>query len=304
MEQNLNQYKIFYSVAQYGNISRAADNLYISQPAISKAIVKLEETLNTKLFLRNPRGVVLTDEGKILFDQLKIAFEAISIGEEKLNNINKLGIGHIKIGASATLSKYVLLPYLKGYIEDYPHIKISIECQSSYHTLKLLENNKIDIALIVKPEIEKNINFIPVGQYEDIFIATQKYLDFMQQRENNNESEVFVEKEFFSNANLMLLDEENVTRMYVDNYFHRNNIEVKQVLEVNNMDLLIEFARIGLGVAGVIKEFVLDDLKKGTVREIPLATPFQKRTIGFAYQKNIELSNSLRSFIEYINTIS
>lgn len=302
MEQNLNQYRIFYSVAQHGNISRAAETLFISQPAISKAIVKLEEALNTKLFLRNPRGVVLTDEGKILYDQLKIAFEAINIGEEKINNINKLGIGHIKIGASATLSKYILLPYLKGFIEKYPHIKISIECQSSYHTLKLLDSHKIDIALIVKPELDKNIEFIPLGEYQDIFIATKNYLNHMQQRMINSEIKPDnYEKEFFNNANLMLLDEENVTRMYVDEYLKSNNIEIKQVLEVNNMDLLIEFARIGLGVACVIKEFVTEDLKNGIVTEIPLSKPFEKRTIGFAYQKNVELPHSVKSFIDYIS---
>ena len=303
MEQNLNQYKIFYSVAQHGNISHAAEKLYISQPAISKAITKLEESLKITLFTRNPRGVILTNEGQILFEQLKIAFDAIDIGEEKINNINKLGIGHIKIGASATLSKYILLPYLKEFIQKYPHIKISIECQSSYHTLKLLESNKIDIALIVKPETEKNVEFYSVGKYEDIFIATQTYLDNLNLRENNLDYDVKgFEQDLFKSANLMLLDEENVTRMYVDSYFKSNNIEVKQILEVNNMDLLIEFARIGLGIACVIKEFVNDDLKNKTVVEIPLTQPFKKRSVGFACLKNVELSNSVKSFVEYIKT--
>lgn len=302
MEQNLNQYKIFYSVAQFGNISHAAEKLYISQPAISKAITKLEENLNTTLFTRNPRGVILTNEGKILYEQLKIAFDAINIGEEKINNINKLGIGHIKIGASATLSKYILLSYLKGFIEKYPHIKISIECQSSNLTLKLLESNKIDIALIVKPETDRNIEFSPVGKYEDIFIATQTYLDNLHMRENNLDDENNFEQNLFKNANLMLLDEENVTRMYVDSYFKSNDIEVNHVLEVNNMDLLIEFARIGLGVACVIKEFVFDELKNKSVVEIPLQKRFDKRTIGFAYHKNAELSNSVKSFVDHISS--
>jgi len=185
MEQNLNQYKIFYTVASVGNISHAAEKLYISQPAISKSISKLEEGLNTTLFVRNTRGVVLTNEGKILYEHLKTAFEAIDSGENIIRKINELGIGHIKIGASTTLCKYILLPYLKGFIEKFPHIKISIECQSSYHTLKLLENNKIDIALVVKPEKLNNIEFYPITDFNDVFIATETYLENLHLREND-----------------------------------------------------------------------------------------------------------------------
>src|SRR5690554_564742 len=110
-EQNLNQYKIFYTVAKFSNISHAAEELYISQPAISKAISKLEGNMNTKLFIRNHRGVIMTNEGEILFEHLKTTFDAIHIGEERIKKINDLGIGQIKIGASTTLSKYLLLPH-------------------------------------------------------------------------------------------------------------------------------------------------------------------------------------------------
>jgi len=300
MEQNLNQYKIFYAVAKSGNISHAAESLYISQPAISKTITRLEDGLNTTLFTRNPRGVVLTSEGKILFEQIKTAFEAIEIGEDKIKKINELGIGHIKIGASATLCKYILLPYLKGFIEEYPHIKISIECQSSYHTLKLLENNKIDIALVVKPENEKSIDFSSVGDFEDIFVSTETYLENLNLREQSTKkSKKEFEIELFKNANIMLLDEENVTRQYVDSYFSKNNIEVKNILEVNNMDLLIDFAKIGLGVACVIKEFVLQDLVADRIIEIPLEKPLEKRTVGFAFSKNIYPTNSVKNFIDF-----
>ncbi len=300
MDQNLNQYKIFYTVAECGNISHAAEKLYISQPAISKAISKLEDGLKTTLFVRNPRGVILTSEGKVLFSHLKTAFEAINSGEEKIKKINELGIGHIKIGASATLCKYILIPYLKGFIEKYPHIKISIECQSTYHTLKLLESNKIDIALAVMPESPKNLEFYPISEFEDIFVATETYLENLHIRENNfQKTPKEVELELFKNANLMLLDEENVTRLYIDSYLNRNNIEVKHVLEVNNMDLLIDFAKIGLGVACVIKEFVFQDLKSGLIKEISLENPLEKRTVGFAYSKSVTPSNSVQNFIDF-----
>ena len=300
LEQNLNQYRIFFTVAKLGNISHAAEVLYISQPAISKAILKLEEDLSTLLFTRNSRGVILTSEGKILFEHLKTAFDAISLGEEKIKTINTLGIGHIKIGASATFCKYLLLPFLKGFIEKYPHIKISIECQSTFHTLKLLESGKIDIALVVKTGTNKNLKFDSLGDFQDIFVATDTYLENLHLREKiSSQSNDQFEMELFKSANLMLLDEENITRLYVDNYLKMNNIEVKHILEVNSMDLLIDFARISLGVACVIKEFVLEELKSGKFTEIPLSKPISKRTAGFAYLKNTPPTDSMKSFIDF-----
>ena len=137
MNQNLSSYWIFYTVANAGNISKAAKELYISQPAISKSIQKLEDGLECKLFSRSSRGVVLTDEGRLLYDHVSEAFEALNEGEEKLKRSIELGVGQLKIGVSSTLCKYMLLPYLKEFIHRNPHISISIECQSTNEPLRL-----------------------------------------------------------------------------------------------------------------------------------------------------------------------
>ncbi|MBQ6812714.1 MAG: LysR family transcriptional regulator, partial [Agathobacter sp.] len=150
MNQNLSSYWIFYTVANAGNISKAAKELYISQPAISKSIQKLEESLNCKLFSRSSRGVILTDEGNLLYDHVKEAFETLNVGEDKLRRSIELGVGHLQIGVSSTLCKYILLPYLNEFIKQNPHISISISCQSTNETLRLLDENKIDIGLIAK----------------------------------------------------------------------------------------------------------------------------------------------------------
>jgi len=299
MEQNLNQYKIFFTVAKFGNISHAAEELYISQPAISKAISKLEDGLNTMLFLRNPRGVVLTQEGKILYKYIENAFEAIYTGEENIRKINELGIGQIKIGASATLCKFLLLPYLESFIKEYPHIKISIETQSSYQNLKLLNSEKLDVALVVKPDSLSGLDFYTLGQFEDIFVATDTYLENLRLRTGYSSQKEF-EKELFENANFLLLDKENVTRLYVDDYCKKNNIEIKHILEVNNMDLLIELSKIGIGVGCVMKEFVKKELLDNIITQIPLTKPFKKRTVGFAYKNNTSSSIAVNNFINFI----
>lgn len=290
-ESNLNRYRLFCAVAECESISRAAEMNYISQPAISKAITKMEESLGTVLFVRNHRGVTLTDEGKILYEQLKAAFDIIKAGEEKLQRINELGIGRLRIGASSVLCKFMLLPHLKGFIEKNPHIKITMECQSSARIHKLLMDGRIDVALMVKPENMTELTFYSFGEIEDIFVSTKSYIENLQLRGESG---------IFEKANIMLLDGENVSRLHVDRYFKENNIEPEHILEVSGMDMLIEFARIGLGVACVIKQFVRDELDRGELVEIPLSVPINKREVGLAFIKSTKLTSSMEKFMDYI----
>lgn len=295
MNQNLSSYRIFYTVANTGNISKAAKELYISQPAISKSIQKLEESVGCKLFSRSSRGVVLTDEGKLLYEHVSEAFETLTMGEEKLKRSIELGVGHLKIGVSSTLCKYLLLPYLKEFIRQNPHISISISCQSTNDTLKLLEDNKIDIGLIGKPENLKNIHFDFFEEIEDIFVAAKDYL-------RNLKARGIQKDHILQSSTLMLLDKNNMTRQYIDDYLQENQIIIKDSIDISDMDLLIDFARIGVGVACVIKNFVREDLENGTLVEIPLGFPIHKREVGFAYKTTTKPSKSLAEFIHFYKT--
>ena len=295
MNQNLSSYRIFYTVANTGNISKAAKELYISQPAISKSIQKLEESVGCKLFSRSSRGVVLTDEGKLLYEHVSEAFETLTMGEEKLKRSIELGVGHLKIGVSSTLCKYLLLSYLKEFIRQNPHISISISCQSTNDTLKLLEDNKIDIGLIGKPENLKNIHFDFLEEIEDIFVAAKDYL-------RNLKARGIQKDHILQSSTLMLLDKNNMTRQYIDDYLQENQIIIKDSIDISDMDLLIDFARIGVGVACVIKNFVREDLENGTLMEIPLGFPIHKREVGFAYRTTTKPSKSLAEFIHFYKT--
>lgn len=295
MNQNLSSYRIFYTVANTGNISKAAKELYISQPAISKSIQKLEESVGCKLFSRSSRGVVLTEEGKLLYEHVSEAFETLTMGEEKLKRSIELGVGHLKIGVSSTLCKYLLLPYLKEFIRQNPHISISISCQSTNDTLKLLEDNKIDIGLIGKPENLKNIHFDFLEEIEDIFVAAKDYL-------RNLKARGIQKDHILQSSTLMLLDKNNMTRQYIDDYLQENQIIIKDSIDISDMDLLIDFARIGVGVACVIKNFVREDLENGTLVEIPLGFPIHKREVGFAYKTTTKPSKSLAEFIHFYKT--
>lgn len=294
MEQHLSQYRIFYEVARCGNISRAAKELYISQPAISKAIGKLEESLGTRLFLRNSRGVQLTPEGNVLFQHVAAAFDSLSRGEKELKRIHDFHIGQLKIGVSNTLCKYVLLPYLKSFVEKYPHVNITIESQSTAHTLEMLEARKIDIGLVAEPRARRGLNFTPVMEIHDGFVCTPAYMENLTLREGPA-------PDIFKTGNIMLLDRSNMSRKHLDTYLSDRDIEVNQLLEVTDMALLIEFARIGLGIACVILDFVSDDLKNGTLMEVPLDVPIPRRVIGFACPPQ-DQSQTLREFLAFCST--
>ena len=292
MEQNLSQYKIFYEVAKSGNISKAAKELYISQPAISKAISKLEDSLGLSLFTRSSRGVQLTSEGEILFEHTREAFDALDRGEQELKRIQEFDIGHLRIGVSNTLCKYILLPYLKTFIDQYPHMKVTIESQATAQTLARLEQQKIDLGLVAEPSVRRDLAFIPVMDIQDTFVTTPNYLENLYLREGQDTS-------LFETGNIMLLDTSNMTRHHVDEYMAENNIFPHQILEVTTMDLLIEFAKIGLGIACVIKELVQKELDSGMLVEIPLDIPIHRRTIGFAYHPANQ-AMALKTFLEFL----
>ena len=152
MNQNLSLYRIFYTTARTGNISRAAEELFISQPAVSKSISRLEQSLGTELFTRSSRGVQLTEEGELLYSHVRSAFQTLESAENQLRIRREFGMGQLRIGVSSTLCKYILLPCLKDFVKLHPHLRVTISCQSTNHTMRMLEEGELDLGLTGKPE--------------------------------------------------------------------------------------------------------------------------------------------------------
>ena len=293
MEQNLSNYRIFFEVAKQGNISKAAESLYISQPAISKTIVRLEDNLNVKLFKRNSRGVSLTEEGEVLFRHVQEAIHHIEEAESALQKMKDYHIGHLDIGASTTLCRYILLPYLKKFMEEFPNIQINLKNQDSAKNLQVLDAQDIDLALVAIPKhLSPNQKVILEQEVEDIFVASPKYIENLKALHGSDFS-------LFQNATVMLMDDKNVSRHYIDMYIRENQLDFKQVIALNTMDLLIDFAKIDMGISCVIRSFVEKDLENGSLMQIDIAPPIPKRKIGFMYHAN-NCSKSLESFISFL----
>lgn len=327
MYDNLNNYKAFYTVAKLGSISHAAESLYVSQPALSKAISKLEEGLGAKLFERSSRGVRLTNEGEILFSYITNAFDSITKAEDEIKRINELGIGQLKIGVSTSLCKHILLDYLQAFINENPHIKVIIDCHSTVNTMKLLREREIDIGLICETEIPKDFIYTPLQDIHDIFVASNAYLENLFLRENDDAEKEFIEPFLFAGnispamltgthtkkaaptlsgtqiiekSMLMMLEKNNITRTHIDSYLAAEGIIPSQILEINSMDLLIDFASIGMGVACVVKEFAREYIDNGQIVELTLEKEIKKRTVGFVYPKGKHMPAALSKFLSFI----
>lgn len=292
--EHLSYYHIFYTTAKCGSISRAAEELFISQPAVSKSVKKLEEQLGTTLFIRNKKGVTLTDEGKILYRYISSAFSSIQEGELHLKRNRELEVGRIHIGVSTTLCKHIMLPPLNRFIHENPHITVTIDCLSSAETAARLYENKLDVGLVVETKASRSLTFTPLTELSYTFVASRQYLDNLKLRENTDYRDK--SGRFFKTATLMLMDQGNISRQHVETYFHDNSIETGQILETSNMELLVEFAKIGLGAACVIRNFVENDIKNGTLVEIPLKKSISRRTVGFAYSSESIYNPSVEKF--------
>ena len=178
------------------------------------------------------------------------------------------------------------MPRLKDFITANPQMRITISCQSTYQTLKLLDEDKIDIGLIGRPQKLSGYHFLPLLQIQDTFVATRQYLD--------NQKQLFPAEPLYHTAAFMLLDEQNITRQSVNTMLHENQLELGHILEVSSMDLLIQFAQVGLGIACVIKEFVQKELDDGTLVEAPLGLSFSPREIGFVCKKGAKILEMLK----------
>jgi len=214
------QYKVFYQVAESGSISRAAKALFVSQPAVTKSIKILESELDVILFIRNPKGVTLTREGEVLYDYVKEAFEQLEQGEKRIRQLKNNEFGSIRIGISNILCKYYFIPYLKVFHERFPHLKIEIVNRTSPETLELLEEGKIDCAIISEVVGKTSFDYNKLMSIQDTFVSKER-----------PPKEVMNLKEL-EDYPLLLLEKKNATRASFDEHFIDHQVNVNADIEI------------------------------------------------------------------------
>ena len=287
-------YRIFYTVANHKNITKASEELNISQPAISKSIKNLEEQLGGQLFVRTKRGVILTEEGKVFYNYIKQAIEYISNAENKFTELINLETGCIKIGISSTLTKKFLLPYLEKFHKLCPKIDIQIITNVSSELFSKLRNGLIDIIVLNLNEKDygQDINIIKCKKITDCFVANKTYSDLI-----NNEISI---KEL-NKYSLILQSKGSNTREFLDDFAKENNTNLKPNIELASYSLVVEFAKIGLGIGYATKDYVKKELKNQELYEIKLKEKIPSRYIGIATSNNHLPNFSTKKLIEIIN---
>lgn len=286
-------YRVFYTVANNKNITKAAEELMISQPAISKSIKSLEEQLGGTLFVRTKRGVVLTEEGKEFYKYIKQAMDYISNAESKFTELVNLETGCIKIGISTTLTKEFLLPYLEEFHKLYPKIDIQIITNMSSELILKLRNGLIDIIILNLngKDYDKDLEIIPCKKIQDCFVVNDSF-NYLLDKE--------ISLKELNKYPLILQTKGSNTRTFLDTYAKTNEVTLKPNIELASYTLVVEFAKIGLGIGYATKEYITSELKNKKLKELNIKEKIPERYIGIALSKNHSPNFSTKKLIEII----
>jgi DNA-binding transcriptional LysR family regulator len=253
----------------------------------------LEEKLKCKLFFRNTKRVKHTREGEILFDHIEQAYNFIKSGERTLEEMNSLSQGEIRIGASDTICKYYLMPYIKSFNHAYPNIKIHLTNRTSPKCIELLKKGSVDLSVINIPAkcSYSNILVKSTKSIKDVFIVSNNFKELMGRKVSLKELESYP---------LLVLDKSSTTREFFDNLMSKNDVSIKPEIELGSVDILKEMVKIGLGIAFVPDECITQELSKGEIFVLDIKEEIPDRDLGFLIHSNIPLPLAASKFVELL----
>lgn len=289
---NLDLYRVFYTVAKSGSLTKAAEELYISQPAVSRSIKQLETQLGVTLFTRTHRGMTLSAQGgKVIFAEVERALGLLEEAENRITERNKSATGTIRIGASDTIFEYFLADKIVEFHERFPAVKIELMADFTPDTIEKLKLDKCDVAFVNLPitadsELKLHGNCMRLN---DIFITSEKFSEL-----TNEPISLSTLKKY----PLILMDENTVARKSLDNFLSSVGVSVTPSIEVGSWDLMKRLVRKGMGVGVIPREYALQDLEEKALYEIKTDIHLPVRSVGILLRKNASISYALHSFID------
>lgn len=291
---NLELYRVFYVVAKCGSLTKAAEELYISQPAVSQAIKQLETQLGGKLFNRTHQGMELTETGgKQIFDTVEKALKLFEDAESKYAELKDTATGIVRICASDTVSTHFLLPYIKEYHQKYPNVNLILQNCTSSETIELLKNNKGDIGFVNLPIDDTDINLSnTVMQLHDTFVANENFKEL---------TDGVVDLKRLQDYPLLMLELSTATRQAIVSFAHAHGIHLHPEIELASLELMVQLAKNGIGIACIPREFVSHELnEEKSLVEIKTNPTLPTRAIGLALPKKENMTFAVREFIKLI----
>lgn len=291
MDINFELYKIFYHAATTLSFSKAAQRLFISQSAVSQAIKNLESRMDTQLFTRVEKKVRLTPEGEMLFSHVQQAYGLFKSAENKILQMKELEEGEIRIGAGDTVCKFNLMPFIEEFNKKYPKIRIILLNRTSSHIKSMVRNGYLDMGIVTMPVTDDHFNSVPFVKVEDIFVYGKKF--------SHLDGKVHTLKEL-ENLPILLLPEGSSTKSNLDNYLKSKNISVSAEIELESVDLLVEYARIGFGIAHVSLESAEPLIKSGELSVLQLDEELPTRELGIITNRDAMLPPAAQKFNELL----
>ena len=275
---NLENFKVFYYTAKLGSVTGAANELSISQPAVSQSLKALEGSLGTVLFQRASRGGRLTREGQLLYSYVEKGYEEIEQGVEKVRQMRNLELGEIHIGASDMTLRFYLLPFLEKFHEQHPGIKVMVANAPTPETLRILRTGKIDFGVVSTPfEQGGDISVEEVREIEDVFVAGRRFTSYKNKMMDLQELE---------NLPMIFLEGNTSTRSYMNSYLAGNGVELQPEFELSTSDMIVQFALRNLGIGCVVRDFAEEALESGKLFELRFNKMIPKRQICVVTRRN------------------
>lgn len=288
MNVDLELYRVFFVVAKNKHMTKASEELHISQPAISQSIKKLEEQLGGILFLRSNKGMQLTEEGKMFYEYVKGALTLINNAENEFTSFKNLSKGEIKIGCSTTLTKLILIDVLKKFHKEYPNININITNDLTSNLIKNLKIGKLDFVIFNESNVKENSLYLEkIKELKQGFIYNPEfYKDDVTNFEDLN------------NLPLILQKGESNSRKLLDYIALKNNVKLIPKMEVVSQELITEFTNIGLGVGFAIIDLAKRNYKN--LKELKINKKIPDINIYLATNNSLSLTFASKKFIEYL----
>ena len=295
MDINYELYKVFYHVATSLSFSEASKKLFISQSAVSQSIKTLEKKLGQSLFIRSTKKVQLTSAGALLLKHVEPAMNLIARGESQLLDSGTLGLGQLHIGASDTICRYLLVPYLKKFHELFPNVPIKVTNATSIKCVELLDQRKVDLIVTNFPNSHLNHTYVQktICNFSDVFIANPKYFDLV---------DTVISFEELNQNPILMLDKNCTTSEFLHNLFLQHQLELVPEVELSSNDLLIDLARIGLGIAFVPDYCVTDDNKDLFILKTKEKMP--SRQIVASVNTTLPVSASTEEFLKLLPSVN
>lgn len=289
MDINLELYRVFITVAQQGSFTRAAGALGLTQSAVSQAVRQLEGLLGAHLFIRTAKGATLTGEGQVLMGHVGGLLQGVNTAQRYFTQLQSLEAGSLKIGASDTLCRHVLLDKLKDFHQRWPGVGIQVTNRTSDETVALLRTGAVDIGFV-------NLPVAGLGDFEvhevmplhDCFVCGPRYAaDFARP----------VPLAALARYPLLMLERQSASRRHMDAFFAGKGLALAPQIELGSLDLLSHFAESNLGVAAVVREFVAYKLAPGRLHLVPLEEELPVRSVGMLLRRGVPPSAAVRELM-------